>query len=359
MNIFDDYHHGGAARGQVLLFENRLGHKVYFPNDSFTKWANNIAPGAWLPVMPNWPETIGGFPPEYSIAEKIISKEQFMDIDWDIILVTRLESQIIAQELLKEHPKGDRIKLIAVTGNDITDFNWSLIKNFLCSDYLSYMRAPEGVNKLHYSQEIGAQYGGEFISITEENLRTVNTYINCLSSFTDWIWDAEYTGWYGTCPHCESDYRKWPKAVSPYGIWNGMKLLLPSHKFQDFGIINTMGVVDECRLSDVYYNSCVSWHMKTYDGYGYSMLQSIACGRPVIVPRRFFRYRTAGRYLINNLTCFDAEWNSESCVEIIKYITGNVKRANQYALACWNAGKALFNWEHEAFRVHEFMERLI
>lgn len=98
--------------------------------------------------------------------------------------------------------------------------------------------------------------------------------------------------------------------------------------------------------------------MKTYDGYGYSMLQSIACGRPVIVPRRFHKYRTANRYLIPNVTCFEVEWEGKALADTIRYATGSLDRANHYAYACWKASLGLFDWDHEAFRVSEFLEEL-
>lgn len=135
--------------------------------------------------------------------------------------------------------------------------------------------------------------------------------------------------------------------------------MLPNYTFNDYGINCKIGCKPEIQLPIEYASGALSVHMKTYDGYGFSMLQSIACGRPVIVPRRFHRYRTANHYLIPNVTCFEAEWNAHSVVEIVKYVTESVDRANHYARACWDASKGLFNWEHEAWRVGEFLGRLI
>ena len=100
-------------------------------------------------------------------------------------------------------------------------------------------------------------------------------------------------------------------------------------------------------------------HMKTYDGYGHSMLQSIALGRPIIVPMGFHRYRTAGRALVPNLTCFESEWNAPSLIKTITDYTSDLDRANEYALACHKAADGLFNFHLEGVRLKKFLEELL
>lgn len=369
MKFFADFHHGGAARGLFLTLKHRLGHEIYFPDTSFATWACDYfkKEGTWLGICPTAFASNGGIPKKYlkenEIFPFVMSMDEFMSTEWDAVYITRTESQPIFRHLLDKHPNGKKIKKIGSMGNENTVFDWNWVRNLMVSDYLSFVTCPDFVNKLHYSQEMGMQFAEdqkEFVPIKQEDLNNIFTFINCLPSFTGpWRWDSESSCYGGKCPHCDGipDINK-HGPYSPYGIWNELTGKLPKHFFTDFGIINSGGVIPEKELPAKYHKAALTWHFKTYDGYGYSLLQSIALGRLPIVPRRFHRYRTAGKYLINNLTCFEAEWNSDSIAEIIKYFTSDLDRANRYSEACFKAGKALFNWELEAFRIQEFLNKL-
>ena len=374
MNIFADYHHGGAARAQVLLFQARLGHSIYFGNTEFVKnldeqfemhhIQHHSGEGDWLPCISSWLVGMGGVPSNLLRAdgtwENLISFEEFMDKRWDIFLTTRTETQEIFKSLKKIHPHGDEIKIIALTGNDAVLFDYDSIKNLMTSDEPTYNLAPPGINKIHYSQELGFQYGASFIPIGVHELKTINCFINCWPSFDQpWHWNYNISGNQGRCPNCNKPPATLPPAVKPYEIWTGASKLLPEYTFNDYGINCKIGCKPEVQLPLEYASGALTVHMKTYDGYGFSMLQSIACGRPVIVPRNFYKFRTANKYLIPNLTCFEADWNAESVAQIIQYVTETPERANEYAVACYIAGRGIFNWAHEAFRVKEFLGRLI
>jgi len=374
MRFFADMHHGGAARAQVLLFQVRLGHEIYFGDTKFTDKINNdfelrdniqkhSGRGDWLPCVPSWLIGMGGVPP--TILEKdgswknLVSFDEFMDMDWDVFLTTRTETQKVFKELKRIHPHGDKVKMIALTGNDACSFEWDWIKNFMTSDESSYRLAPWDINKIHYSQELGMQYGETFMPIGVGELRTINCFTNCWPTFTNWSCNHDINLNMGRCPHCDNVPSEYPSPLSPYGVWEGAKKLLPDHTFNDYGIGCKIGCKPEVQLPVEYAKGALTVQFKTYEGYGFSLLQSIACGRPVIVFRRFHRYRTANKYLIPNLTCFEIEPNPMSLAHVVGYVTENLDRANKYAEACYKASKGLFNWEHEAFRVKEFLGRLI
>ena len=368
MRIFADFHHSGAAQGQVLLLHSRLGHEVYFPNEEFVKRVTPLFEheGDWLPPTPNWLERMGGTPEHFQeIAGRyIIGYDEFMAMDWDFILVTRTESQKVFKKLLEDHPYSHKIKKVAMTGNDCTSYDWDWVKNFMCCDELSYVHAPKNINKIWYDQEIGQHYGREFVPVTEQSRKTVNSFINCWPSFVhDWYWDHEFTGNHGSCPHCGSkDNSLHYGPIKPYWVYDNAMLTLESefgYKRGEYGINGRDGMIMEKHLPSVYAGGFLTIHMKTYDGYGYSMLQSIACGRPVIVPRGFHRYRTANKFLIPNLTCFEVEWSDSSIIECVLGVSRDLETANRYAKACYEAARGLFNWDLEAYRVREFLRRLM
>lgn len=347
------------ARSLLLVLQDRLGHEVWFPDASLAQFASVAHPGAWL--MPLVSDS-GGIPEKHLNQHGNVftcSRDEFMEKDWGAVVISRPESVPIFRQLLDQHPNGKNIKRIGQAGNEGQCYPWDWIPNFLSSDYLSYIRAPKEINKIHYMQELGRQFQPSgFIRLTEESLRTINTYINCFSSFNHWKWEKDTSWWGGRCPHCDGNAAT-GETVSPYGIWNSMASTMPEVKFMDFGIGNTCGSIPEKELPGKIIGSSLTFAFKSYDGYGHSIAQSVSMGRLCLVPRRFHRYRTANQFLIPNLTCLEVDWNAESCSEAIRWFTSSLDRANAYSHACFMAARGIFNWEKEALRVGEFIEKLI
>jgi hypothetical protein len=275
--------------------------------------------------------------------------------------VTRTESQPIFKQLLKEHIHGDKIKPIAISGNQGGGFDWSWVLGLLTSDLMTYHHSPlPPEKKLHYSQEITVKTPA-FVPIHESNLNRVHCYQNFLSNYKT-PYDLRFvTNPENFCPHCSAPIPRGKPIMSDLvpstlDLWRECRERLPNHVFNSYGWNCEQGFIEECFLNLKYTESALSWHFKHCEGYGFSLLQSIACGRLPIVQERFYRYRTAGRYLIPNLTCFEVPWNADSISEVIRWFTSDLDRANQYSEACWKAGKGLFNWEHEAYRVAEWLK---
>jgi len=359
MLIFADHHHSGLGRSLALLLQDRLGHELWFPDAGFSTDVNFSNPGAWLP--PNM-ASCGGVPEKHLNEVKnwpqVCSKQQFMDTEWDAVILTRPESLLVMRGLIESHPHHSKIKMIGQAGNEGQTYDWEFIPNFLSSDYLSYERAPSSINKIHYMQEVGRQFQVDtFTPLTQEALSTINTFINCLDSFNEWQWDKDRSWWDGNCPHCDGIPDVGP-LVSVFAMWKNMATHMPSHKFKDYGINNSQGAIQETLLPDKILRGSLTWAFKTYEGMGHSIAQSISMGRLCLIPRRFHRYRTANQFLIPNLTCLEAEWTAESCIETIRDFTSDLDRANEYSEACFRAAKGLFDWGHEAARCKTFLANL-
>lgn len=360
MRIFSDWHHGGLGRSIALTLGHRLGHDVFFPSGEFASWACSQFAGAWL--TPNVASN-GGVPDallnERGELANVIGQEEFLASNWDAVLMSRPESEPLFRDLLARHPAGHSIRRIGQAGNEGSVFDWDFVPNFLSSDYLSFVRAPSNINKLHYMQELGSQFApATFTPLTQADLTRVNTFINCLDSFHHWQWNGDASWNDGRCPHCDASHITSLAPVSISGIWHEMKAGALRHEFRDYGINNSLGMQNERDMPALYLSGALTWGYKTYDGWGHSLAQSVSMGRLVLVPRRFHRYRTANQFLIPNLTCFEAEWTSESCLSVIRWFSESLERANWYSECCFHAAQAIFNWEKEALRVKDFIAKL-
>jgi hypothetical protein len=359
LKIFADHHHGGLGRSLFLLLHERLGHEVWFPDHSFTQWASTkVGAGVWLPVTDDHYQSLQGIPERYLENFPFsLGREQFLNTPWDAVIVSRCESMPLFLELLRDHPKKD-IKIIAQAGNEKTEYDWDWAKNFLSSDYGSFVRSSCG-NKIFYAQELGQQFqSAEFQPVKAEDLCTVATFTNCLASFNSWRWDKDAWHWDNKCPHCRTPKPLLGENFSVYGTWKAVKSALPGHQFKDYGIDNSFGMLSEKDMPAAYLGASCGFYYKTYEGYGHSLLQSISLGRVALVPRNFFRYRSAGQYLIPFRTCLETDYSAESIAECVKEFTSDLDRVNEMSLACWRAARGLFDWEYEAGRVSKFLSDL-
>lgn len=353
MLIATDYHHAAAAAALRYTLEDRLGHNVRFPGIAFAEWVTENYDRSWVvPCPPAWMQHVGG---NMELDGSLYSVLDFLDTNWDAVIVTRPEMVQVYDALLSRHPAGKNIKRILCMGNQDATFDWSWSDNFMSSDYLSYMRSP-AKNKLWYSQELAPQFQNcPWREIrTEEVMRTINCFINFWPDYTELVISN-----IGQCAHCGGSRSTARVLVSPYELWSQVSHNLSgTHTFASYGLDTRYGPVSPSALPSFYTSGAYTIHLKHVEGYGFSLLQSIACGRPAIVPRGFYRYRTAGKYLIPGLTCFEVDWKSRSITDTIEQLTCDLDTVNAYSWHCWKAAKALFNWELEAMRVKEFMEKL-
>jgi len=338
MNIFCDFHHAGMAQGIQRLFHDRLGHKVYFPNQ---KWCRDVSI--------EWPGPDGGL--IWTLCSELgdtwagcdlpelISSDRFFEIDWDIVLISRTESQSVIKHLLDLHQSSP--KLIAVCGNEGGGFDYEWIPNLMSSALSTFIQAPASVYRLLYSQEFGRHImDAPFEPITNDSLHTVNAFMHNHQHFRD--------------PYAGPD----GDGSTPFGLWLDVRGRLPAHKFRSFGNTCEHGLKFNVQMPEAYRSGSLTWHYKPAEGYGFSVLQSVASGRLVLVQRGFYDDRMAHKYLLPGETCFETDWSAKSIADIIWWYSSSLDRANEYAEKCYKIGKKMFNWALEADQVREWLKEL-
>jgi hypothetical protein len=269
----------------------------------------------------------------------IATFQDFQDTQWDLMLLTRVESA----EVLKRHghPKPGTT-YIGVSGNEGTSYPWAWVHFFIATDLHSYRIAPPRVKKIHIPQEFGRYFDKGFVPISPENLNQISTFTNNLKGYDSFI-----------AVHCR------PKPVNIWNVWEGMKAGLPAHRFNAYGHGNERiggeSIMDS--MLGPYYHACaLNWNFKTYEGYGHSLLQCLPAGRLALCPSGFYDTRTAGEYLKDNVTCLFADYTAESCIEKIKWFTSDLNRANDMSARCYEEFKKMFDFQADAERVKELLD---
>lgn len=364
MRIWSDFHHSGLLRSIFYLFCDRLGHTLDIPSASFVDTHTND--GIWGVIHKTFPKSMGGIDTStWDKTIQFVSADQFLDTDYDMVLITRTETEPIIYPMLDKKYRfswrKNRPKIVGWSGNENTIYNWEKLHNLIATDWQTYWLSPDNIHKIWTGQELGRHYGETFSSITESNLHNINSFINNLNGFDHpFRWNAD--AYNGYCPHCNSQQVVSARTVNVWGLWCNCIKQLPEYVFTPYGAGNRAyggDNIEESKLPAKYGEGVLTWHFKNFEGWGHSLLQSIACGRPVLVPKGFYKYRTANKYLIPYVTCFECDWDPVSICEMIKEVTKDVETANSYASMCYETGKTLFgSWHIEAERVASWLDDL-
>ena len=203
MNVFVDRHHEDLYHSLRLLFEKRLGWKLYRPigEDWFTRgyWAYfthpatvkqflTTEPGNLLPrdrINEIGKEEDGIYycfdPNKDGEIERAVTFEKFMEMDIDIIISSVAQHDSIYHKLAQEHPSHPKhIVQLGNIGQHLM-IDWSITKNLLSST--APFSVPSDVNAAFYHQEFDLN---NFSYTPPTHQKTIRSFINILPSTRDY-----------------------------------------------------------------------------------------------------------------------------------------------------------------------------
>lgn len=333
MKVFTDYHHGDLYHSLHLLFEKRLGWKLYRPIG--TEWHDK---GFWQ--YSQNPPTINQYLGRHQISEegdncyicydinhdtdhKAITFEQFLNTDIDIIIPSVANHETSFYSLQRRYkPKA---KLIRQCGN-VEAVDYRFHKNIMIST--KAYPVPKDVNAVFYHQEFDTKIFSFFPKVDSNQITNL---MNCL-------------------PHSQD-----------YPLWQQYKEALPDFDFKMHGILGTDGVISGLEnIAREIQGSKFIWHVKAQgDGFGHIIHNSYACGRPCIVRAHYYADKLAGELFIDNMNCIDIDKGTvqENCKKIRHLAT-----PEHHETMCHNAHKRfeqVVNFDEEFLKIRKFLERLI
>jgi hypothetical protein len=297
MNILTDFHHAGLLNSLILLFEKRLGYKVFRPIGM--EWLDN---GFW--AVYDHPETAKQFlglqqgyrpidgtlplnqiklnfnkdPNTYychDIASnywnRAITFDRFKELDFDIVIASLPQHIEPFTRLIKEYKPN--AKLVYQIGNNWNVTDETKIKNVMAS---AQVKIPSHIHSVTYHQEFDTDVF-HFVPNVADN--KITSFVNC----------------FNTADLFKSDWELFTK----------VEKLMPNWQFRSFGGSCRDGACHgDKEVASYMHESKYIWHTKRGgDGYGHIIHNVFAVGRPPIVNMSYYSGKLAEKLMIDGQTC--------------------------------------------------------
>lgn len=349
MNILVDFHHNDLFFGLQLLFEKRLGHLLYRPigeewfNEGFWKIAEPYGndPGTIKQYLDIGSTSKDGYPPLnevrkesdgiYSFQDKHnesynfgITLEAFKKIKFDIIIASIPKHIEPYKRLISQYQPN--AKFIFQVGNIWwhENMNWSEIPNLMSST--AKYEVPSSTNAVFYHQEFDLNI---FKPQYKKSTRQITNFVNCL---TQTAWFPQY-------------YE--------------MKVMLPEYEFKSYGGSNDNGVIETTQqIANIMNESYFGFHCKKYgDGFGFTIHEWMACGKPIITHISDYKDKLGGLLLEDGVTCIDLDQHTvEETCEIIRNMSE--KKYDFMCQSCYQRFGNVVNYSREELDIKDFLGKL-
>lgn len=357
-NVFTDFHHASLLNSLIMLFEGRLGGKVYRPigvewhEKGFWKVYDHPATaaqflginGATLDGTPPLNETSGMISSEDGPAywlchdidsgqyNKAITYDEFLRANIDIIIASLPQHIEPFRKLCELHPNHP--KLIYQIGNA-----WNIppglrVRNVMASAII-HEPIPPDVHFISYHQEFDTKIFYPKPDYTNMPGQNISSFVNCFSI------DGLFT----------RDWELFQKVESLMSVWN----------FRCYG--------GQCRdgskgptsvLADAMREAAFIWHTKFGgDGYGHIIHNSAAIGRPMITKIGYYMGKMGMSLMKDGETCIAIDGlEPEAIVNKILYYY----EPKRYAQLCENVVnnfKSVVHFDVESLALQNFLRELI
>ena len=284
MNILFPFFHLRAFESFKILLCDELDHEIYLLDNSWKYYIKydflfNEEEKGWLWLTKN---------------EKIhfISYQEFLESNKiDIIIANCTENYY--DILCNIWPyKKNKCKFITYFGNEyipyMSGIPFQIIKNHISADVTSHNEAiKRNVNSIILRPPIDYNI---FKYKPVENYKKIKGYIH--------------------------NYFVWK---SGFDIFNYIKNTVKKCEFSIYGKNGDGGILIKAEdVANSIYDSCAQFHVKDREGYGLSLIENLACGRPPILFRPFIKNKAL------------TQWCTDKTSIIFDTIPEGINKINRY-----------------------------
>ena len=341
MKMLVDFHHGSLLRSLIMLFEERLGYEVYRPigMDWYNEGFWNVYPAErtaaqflhigsqpmddTAPLNEPSSAQAGVYwfrDPGSVTTNRACTLEFFKDNDFDLVLSSIPEHTELFKSLIRKYqPEAKHIQQM---GNQ----NWPFEEDANVLASVKPVRNP--ANTVFYHQEFDTDV---FCPTPPMPTRQVSSFTNCM----------------------KADYPSWLNFVD-------LEEQLPDHEFRSYGGQCRDGnLIGATAMAHTIQESSTVIHLKTGgDGFGHSIYNAFAVGRPVVLRCSHIKgtlaeeLLAAGAYLdLDTHTSWDAAaWIADMCAEPDRLVEAS-SLASERFVTC-------VNYDAEASEVSTWLEAL-
>jgi len=312
LNVLADWHHGSLFHSLHLLFEERLGWNLFRPigTDFFKHgfWRYSTNPQVikqyletpdqnpqivkwWIqwtgekPVFEDGVYLIPMFEGTHRYVHRAVTFEKFLKLDFDFVVATVYQHERPFHELIRKH-KPNAV-LIRQLGNPYEAVDFNVCRNILNS---TSTQIPQGINNVAYHQEFSLD---DFKYEPPREHKTIKNFVNALPTTID----------------------------AP--LWHEYKEAMPEFMWRMHGIIGEDGFLTEQDKAEAMRDASFIWNLKSQgDGYGFIPHQALACGRPLIVKKHYYKGQLPEALMEDSETCIDLDLDNKQ---------GNIRKIRRFS----------------------------
>lgn len=384
MKVLVDFHHTDLFRSFIMLFEKRLGGKVFRPSGS--DWYDK---GYYWHPIPE--EARGNLSKGLDFDSGDVTTEQYYSQDnkycrWLPLSEVQTLTHIVCSSDRNQH-RFQKLKkdfgltcpIIRYIGNvvedvDDTTFDWILPATLSYHDlYVSSGRKPGflyhpefdlnlySYSKLPTKEDFLAK---GFDGVTLPIVRTFLNFLYHDSPGSDkglWKRYVDYVANLGGTTHLHGLGTP-PEGVDTtlnliIDIWfnqNGRQDLLDRNNWPPL-LANRGEPRNDIQIAELMKFSSMIWHVKRCDGYGFIVHKAAAMGRPIICEQRNYAHLSARSFLQDGQTCLYITGHPATDTNNLKQYLFDPEQVNRMSKAIYQRFCDNVNFETEAEKVRALL----
>jgi hypothetical protein len=330
----------GLYNSLKMLFENRLGGKLYRPIGE--EW---LTEGYWrmAEIYNNHPATVAQYlgirtdfmivgdyeykvwEPQHQFWQNAITLDGFFETKPDIVIASIPEHI----EPFKRLAKLVGAKMVYQIGN-AWPVEAGLAPNIMASANVNGV--PDNINFIKYHQEFSLDIFHQYLPVINKN---IFSFVNC----------------FNTASIYEKD---WP-------VFTQIESIMSDWTFRGFGGSCRDGVANgQKEVAKMMSQSRFIWHVKNGgDGYGHILYNSAAIGRPLIIKKEYYAGKMGEELLVDGETCITIDGLSyPEIVSKIEYHNQPVIY-NKMVNNIWRNFKEKVSFDEEEKEIRKFIAKLV
>lgn len=318
--IFPDIH--GSLTRTMAMVCGELGYTLLLPDHSF-KEAIRYGKKWTMPELEQGIE----FPGKFDNVSTV-SFQEMLDDPPDVFFVSAAENNNnIIQNIWIPHLSKRHTKLAYYSGNDhwpASFHNTQYLKNIVCAS----------VSGHNYCKSIG------------------------VANIQDWLPPVDYDNFKYTENTTGNELRTYIMHY-PQQFRGAHDMFMNYKDFvHDKYTLNHGSNIPKCETPAKMCDSIGTVHFKPKEGYGYAVIESMACGRPVFMHRPYAQNKRLLDWSLDGVTAFISN-NAREFKEQLETYTRDVDKMAETQRKCAEKIREIINYQEQVNIFKQFIERLI